>query len=886
MRQALPRKSYQLGWIRVAVGLAARGTPPNAKAIGEWISSSEHVDALSPDHGRLSSSAFDEPGRAARILGFLREDLGCTDLGYVLNLVETMSGTADANPFALSLPMRWVLWYASAHAERRFWRASLITWEQDVSAYVWLLAVARKLESAGAAGVLSSVLQRASGASKDARSRAVEQYGKPWMAQIIALGWEPALPRLRAWAETSPEEWTEETFWDAFRVAEQMSPQPILPSDLKELLRLLPPTLRGLDGHEADVATVQVAGVAVGLIGRGLIRWYGESWRRLLEQVSSEGIYLKSGSDSKTSNLGWYRWNAEDPVASLMAVPAIAGAGEPEPEPKVEPESKVEPGEHEVSKDITAALVPPSPSLKDLRARSWLRLLAWWWRGPSVADILIEGHDSWPLVHWTCRHWLDRGQEERWARRRAPLILGKRQVHWLGGTFRSFGAVFPGVLNSVLAAADPEYDHQVLRLALRKVGSDIEAPRRLIEDWVTSGAGEWSAVSRATIAWAANCIERHRWSESDILAGLRQTSNGTAEEALQLLGKLCDDPTEVKFTAEYTFAVVGDIPPGASFQVGGVDFFRRDPSPPFEILGASLECSGHSIQEALSRSLRAAGQALLGSIPGGRVLLPGEPTNILDSNGRPPRPRFEPVSVNAGVGEWWRSLRWFERRRPRPPAAAILSAREKKEFGQSRQHESAAERLLGLWVALEHRFENGDSGRPVIDILANVAAVAAVYELRRDVAEIADLFGHAHPPMDASWSAWAQWQCAIQPECDWAAKRTRLLSEVLNDRETAISFYVTALSNAAWLLSSVYSVRNRRVHEAYLSEDEYEMTLRRLDDGVCALLGALFEVRGDEDWSSVGALFWAALDSSGPPPKSRGVTPPFALLDEIFAAKR
>lgn len=124
MRQPLPVRGHQLGWIRVAVALAVTGTTPDDPAVAAWLEAH-------PRHPQLTPGLLSAPSQLARALGFLDDALGATDAGRVLHWIESPQGAPDADLLTLSLPLRWLLWAGSANAEPAFWRAALSTWQQE-----------------------------------------------------------------------------------------------------------------------------------------------------------------------------------------------------------------------------------------------------------------------------------------------------------------------------------------------------------------------------------------------------------------------------------------------------------------------------------------------------------------------------------------------------------------------------------------------------------------------------------------------------------------------------------------------------------------------------------------------------------------------------------
>ncbi|MCA9527855.1 MAG: hypothetical protein KC549_16325, partial [Myxococcales bacterium] len=124
MKHTLPVRGHELGWIRVAVALAATGTIPDGSAVAAWLKAH-------PEHPQLTPGLMSAPSLAAKALGFLDDALGATDAGRALHWIENPQGGPDADSLTLSLPVRWLLWAGTASAEPAFWRAALAEWRPE-----------------------------------------------------------------------------------------------------------------------------------------------------------------------------------------------------------------------------------------------------------------------------------------------------------------------------------------------------------------------------------------------------------------------------------------------------------------------------------------------------------------------------------------------------------------------------------------------------------------------------------------------------------------------------------------------------------------------------------------------------------------------------------
>jgi hypothetical protein len=462
--KTLPRSGFQLGWVRVAVRIAATNKPPTAARVREMAEAIPSVSSLTYETGLLPKSGFREPGDSSQVLGF-SEKARCTDLGHALGLAERWSHADD--PFTHSPAVRWVLWYSSGTTAATFWRAAFEALPAVDDPVKWFLATRNLL---GSRGQISSL-----------ELDDFNYHGQPWLGQAKNLGWSfNALQSLRQWVGQSSDPWTHGDIWRAFQIAEGLSSRPATPDDLRALLLDLPPELLGFDRQEATVSTVQLCGVARGLAAGELQDWYGEPWRALMRDASALGVYEKAGAQALSPNLAWDTERLKPTAAP------------PSPPPGLPP----------LPEALPPATLAPVLAEADQRARSWMRAMAWWARGPHAADILLHGHDSWRLLHSTLEHWLQPAEKDRWQGRTAHV----HTVPWLKKTVNRFAAVVPGHACRVLV--DDTVDHETRALAFRKVPREIEFPA-LVGTWLDDGEGHWAEVEQASVVWAAHCVERH-----------------------------------------------------------------------------------------------------------------------------------------------------------------------------------------------------------------------------------------------------------------------------------------------------------------------------------------------------------------------------------------
>lgn len=849
MKCDLPIQGHQLGWVRVATRLASEGTSPQAEAIQAWLADHPVIEVP-----RLDKSALSAPGVMARELGFLSSSLGPTDLGHSLLWAERMSGV-ESQPFQHSVPVRWVLWAGTALAEPAWWQAALSSWRAGIGAFDWLVAAACRLQASGEEGRLNKVIQLAD-ADQRVKGGLAVRYGQPWFKQIGALEWTSALPRLNQWAINTAQPWTILEVWEAFRLAENLPEvEPASLEEFQDLLGSLPETLRGLDGAEADPASVQLCGTLRGLVHPPARLWSGPTWERLLEEAKSVGVYRKAGATSSTPNLKWTAASLQ--VSTQTAAPPLA---------------------HGASVQSPVRIGPAPTGPADERARSWLRMIAWWARGRGPGDSLLLGHDSWRLVHFILKHWLRPGDRKRWEGRTKDINLAgeakvrNRKVAWLSTTLTPFScALERKCLKLLIERLAVPLD--TLAEAIGRLPAEVAFSTDL-EGQLTGTSKDWLELECKSLAWLASCTERGLWTTDELLALLQERAKeGVLHEALSLVGELSSG-SERTWLVETRLAVSGELPDSKSdFWKDNLTLFLDSPAP-FQLVTWQGEVRATSSTGAAQKAAELARSAVLLANPELAVLSPTQAISVIDEAGNPAS--SEVLITEAGLPPWFQKEDWL-RRRPTDTRVNAWTAKERQGVERAARHEAALERLVGLWVVLEATCEDGADGLSVVHRVAPSGILAMLWSVRSELDELARLFGE-EPPAVRTWVEWSAW--SWEPPCEWVASRFNRLREALSDAGKLTSLCETAVSHTTWLLMALYGVRNLYAHEAWRPELADEVMIERFERAVCPLVGVLVATRkfagtGDvksADWTSLGSVLMA-IDKEGKQPA--------ALLDEL-----
>jgi hypothetical protein len=821
---------HRLGWVRVvcAVVAAHHGEGRLTGLLTRWVVSRR-------DAGEdIQTTRLSGAVQLARELCFIDSDSRLTDHGRVLVGVDDDALLASATPFDLPLKVRWLLWFAMGRADGAFWRSAFQAWSDDgQNELQWLeriIAHDHDLKP------LRDLIER----SSPAQVQRAQVHAR--FSRVRALGWSDRLPALHAWALAAPDEWTGAELLEAFAVAEQLGVRDPQRARLNRLLHRMPDRFLSIAGpgrKAAPLSAIQHLLVAEALDEGYAERWFGAPLDAVL-QAETARVRLEAGATRDDPNVTWPDFGMVEQDS-----PAV-----PPPSPPVTPALSEPPSRVRVVQRLPE---------EDVRARAWLRYVAWWLRGPTPTSVLQGHHLSRVHLVETIARWAK--EESAWWRQRVQAIAGVVPASVLEYVCS------PSRVAAELAACVGSIGCAHVHAMVTRVAQEDPRPHCLgvIRAWLGTGDPDWRDVERATADLFGHLVDTHQHTVEELRLRVRDQRSEPVAAANAVLAWVTATPDLRRLRLECDLLI---RPPSFTVpeQVGRADL---------AVIGEEVVGHRH-VRAIVERETAEPALVAMGRLhhdvvsalvqEGARVRVPVvcSPLDLDCARamaGENPEDLLRPAPQHASEEGWafWGRGDWFQPRppTPRPETFRPASANEPR----------IADRLMHLWLGIEHAVGAEDRGADAIAPLAQAAVAAWGSAAVDDALEAAGLAGMALA-RPSGWDAFGdEWSRPV--ECQFvqarledavAAIRMGQSNQKKNEEQKRQKLVDRLKVHAVWAFRAVYDVRNRVVHQGWHDPFEERASLNRVWENAAVIWSWLEGIRGGEGWDTLERPYVLSLE--------------------------